>query len=43
MTERCWKNVKWERRFVDARIEVDVRTQIRRTGKQLDTLKGGDS
>jgi len=43
MTERCWKNVKWERRFVEADIEIDVRTHIRRTGKQLDMLKGGDS
>ena len=42
LTDRCWKNVKWERRFAEADIEVDVRTQIRRTGKQLDTLKGDE-
>ncbi len=42
-TARCWKKVRWGERYAEADIEVDVRTHIRRTGKQLDTVKGGDS
>ncbi|TLS53626.1 Ger(x)C family spore germination protein [Paenibacillus antri] len=42
-TERCWDRVRWRERYSDAKVEVEIKTHIRRTGKQLDTVRGGNS
>jgi len=40
MTDGCWNGVRWEERYPRAKVAVEVVTHIRRTGKQLDTVKG---
>lgn len=40
MTDGCWSGVRWDDRYPRAKVDVEVVTHIRRTGKQLETVRG---